>query len=159
MAPPRVETVTLEIKGKSYDVPQAYVCPLMLDIMTQPLVSRSGHRFERAAIEDWVAQAGTNPLTREKMSLRDLIPDYHLQDEIRFWKESNELVPRASHDHSDVDCSSQQNNSTREFRITPMIIDKLCTKDDPQSESVRRFGVSRQRFFRFGRRTWTSPQA
>lgn len=60
--------------------------------MTHPLVTRSGHRFERAAIQAWLTEDGSNPLTREAMGPRDLIPDYRLQDEIRFWKEKHGMI-------------------------------------------------------------------
>lgn len=89
---PRKLTTVMEIDGKEYDVPTAYICPISLDVMNHPLVTRSGHRFECEAIQAWLVEERTNPMTREVMGPRDLIPDYRLEDEIRFWKASQGIL-------------------------------------------------------------------
>lgn len=44
-------------------VPSRALCQLTGSLMTDPVQTAEGHTFERAALEDWVQQAGTNPLT------------------------------------------------------------------------------------------------
>lgn len=115
------QTTVVAINGKEYNVPEAYICPISLDIMTHPLVSRSGHRFERSAIQAWLAKAGVNPLTRQPMGLRDLIPDYHLEDEIRFWKENHDIIPRNFHHHGDDGAARYEEDYSSIVLFTPVI--------------------------------------
>jgi len=41
-------------RGKPPSVPKLFVCPIMLDIMTDPTTTSCGHMFEREAIVNWI---------------------------------------------------------------------------------------------------------
>jgi hypothetical protein len=47
--------------------PQALMCPIMLDLMRDPVMDANGHTFERSAIErSLVNRPGICPLTNER---------------------------------------------------------------------------------------------
>jgi len=79
-------TTEMEINGASYQVPTSYICPITLQIMTYPLLTKTGLRFERSAILSWLGQSETCPLTRQKMNISDLIRDRLMESEIYYWK-------------------------------------------------------------------------
>jgi len=88
----------MEINGENHQVPNSYICPITLEIMTHPLVTRNGLHFERSAIFNWLEKSATCPLTRRPMQLSDLIHDRHLANEIQFWKEYHGILPRKTSD-------------------------------------------------------------
>jgi len=89
------DTVRVEINGNFFDVPSTYICPLTLEVMVYPMVTRSGLYFERAAILRWLEKGmGTCPLTRTPLMPSDLIRDRRLEAQIRFWRENNNIEIR-----------------------------------------------------------------
>ena len=50
--------------------------------MTDPVCDKEGNTFERSAIESWLSQHGTSPLTRTTMTIADLVPNRALKDAI-----------------------------------------------------------------------------
>uniref|UniRef100_A0A7S3DNA2 U-box domain-containing protein n=1 Tax=Entomoneis paludosa TaxID=265537 RepID=A0A7S3DNA2_9STRA len=74
------------------EIPQEYICPITMEIMSHPLCNRAGNNFERRAILNWLERHGTNPLTRKEMKPSDLIPNRHLEGQIRFFLLENGLV-------------------------------------------------------------------
>lgn len=67
-------------------VPERFICPLTLEIMEHPLMTRAGHSFERSAILGWLRRNDKHPLTRESLSPRDLVQNGALKAEIALWK-------------------------------------------------------------------------
>jgi hypothetical protein len=68
--------------GTEVDVPMEYICPLTLDIMSHPLLSREGHNYEREAIMNWVSEHGTSPLTRKFLKPSQLVRNRVLEGKI-----------------------------------------------------------------------------
>jgi hypothetical protein len=63
-----------------------FLCPITQEIMLDPVIlTSSGHTYEREAIMQWVNQNGTDPLTREAVSVHQLIPNRALKDTIHAW--------------------------------------------------------------------------
>lgn len=71
------------------DVPERFICPLTLEIMEHPYMTRAGHSFERSAIFAWLRRNDNHPLTREPLSPRDLIQNRALKAEIAAWSRKN----------------------------------------------------------------------
>ena len=72
------------------DIPDQFICPLTLDVMEDPLITREGKNFERQAIVEWLNQGNnTCPLTRQPLSLSKLIPNTTLRMKIVAWKKDN----------------------------------------------------------------------
>jgi hypothetical protein len=68
-------------------IPEEFVCPLTLEIFTDPLMDRRGMNFERDAIVEWLNRGNlTCPLTREPLGYRSLIPNFNLRARVEHWK-------------------------------------------------------------------------
>eukprot|EP00551_Chaetoceros_affinis_P010482 CAMPEP_0203664068 /NCGR_PEP_ID=MMETSP0090-20130426/1554_1 /ASSEMBLY_ACC=CAM_ASM_001088 /TAXON_ID=426623 /ORGANISM="Chaetoceros affinis, Strain CCMP159" /LENGTH=787 /DNA_ID=CAMNT_0050527179 /DNA_START=123 /DNA_END=2486 /DNA_ORIENTATION=+ len=48
--------------------------------MTDPVIARDGVTYERSAIEAWLSEHGTSPSTRERMRVRDLVPNRAIKE-------------------------------------------------------------------------------
>lgn len=67
------------------DVPTAFLCPISMSLMTQPVVTPSGATFDRAALLDWIRQTHTDPLSGQPLSSDQLVPNLVLRDMIHAW--------------------------------------------------------------------------
>mmetsp|Transcript_29258 Transcript_29258/g.46704 ORF Transcript_29258/g.46704 Transcript_29258/m.46704 type:complete len:88 (+) Transcript_29258:930-1193(+) len=76
--------------------PDAYLCPITDDIMTDPVVAEDGKTYERSAIAQWFQNSDISPITQEKISNRSLlIPNQNLKKLIIEWKERIDRKPRS----------------------------------------------------------------
>ena len=83
--------MTLPIDDES--IPEHFVCPLTLEMMTDPLVSKHGHNFERKAVLKWLEKGNTTcPITRQPLTMSMLIPNVSLRLRIKAWKSANEVA-------------------------------------------------------------------
>ena len=62
--------------------------------MTDPVCDREGNSYERNAIEAWVAADGTSPMTRNSLSLTDLILNRNWREAIAGAASNNEPCER-----------------------------------------------------------------
>jgi len=71
------------------------VCPILQELMTDPVVCADGHSYERAAIERWFALGRwTSPLTNDRLSHRTLIPNIALRSLIENLENQMPLIQR-----------------------------------------------------------------
>jgi U-box domain len=84
-------TITTD-DGRIVEVPELYICPITLQPMVHPLMTREGRNFEREAIVAWLGKSQTCPLTRNPLYPRDLVPNRPLEAQMRFWRYNNGLV-------------------------------------------------------------------
>ena len=61
---------------------ETFICPITGDIMKDPVIGSDGHTYERSAIEQWLRQEGTSPITRQTMNRTDLTTNIALRDTI-----------------------------------------------------------------------------
>jgi hypothetical protein len=60
-------------------VPDEFLCPITLELMTDPVMAEDGHTYERSAIKDWLANGnGLSPKTQAEMG-RKVTPNYTLR--------------------------------------------------------------------------------
>ena len=86
------------IMTASITVPADFICPLSQQIMLQPLMTRSGHHFERSAILAWLDGGNERcPITSERLKPSDLIPDRRLEALVSFWRENHGLAVTGTH--------------------------------------------------------------
>jgi U-box domain len=72
------------------NVPTEFLCPITMEIMDYPVLSRYGHNFERSAIVAWIEEgSGVCPMTRLPLTMRDLINNNALLHEIEQWRQEN----------------------------------------------------------------------
>jgi hypothetical protein len=69
------------------DAPDALVCPITQELMTEPvLVTTNGRTYQREAITRWVREHGTDPLQRsERLSEGDLAPNLAVRQMVEAW--------------------------------------------------------------------------
>lgn len=75
--------------GKSYfpSIPNAFLCPISLELMEDPVITPSGISYEREHITKWMMEhQNTDPLTRVAFSQEDLIPNLNLKEAIEDYK-------------------------------------------------------------------------
>ncbi|KAK6936854.1 U-box domain [Dillenia turbinata] len=68
--------------------PNHFICPIVKDVMTDPCVAADGYTYERRAIEKWLEEKGTSPMTNLQLPNKNLVPNYTLLSAIMEWKSS-----------------------------------------------------------------------
>jgi hypothetical protein len=63
-------------------VPEEFLCPITLVVMTDPVMGSDGRTYERAAIVRWLQTNPFSPLTRQPMTIQSLKPNYALRSAI-----------------------------------------------------------------------------
>lgn len=59
-----------------------FFCPITHELMKDPVIDPDGNSYERQAIEDWLRQNGSSPITRAPLSINDLRPNRALKQTI-----------------------------------------------------------------------------
>lgn len=76
---------------------QSFYCPIVGEIMLDPVQLSSGHTFERKAIEKWIKDGNfTCPLTMTPLNDITLRDNIVLKKSIEEWKERNTIIRIAS---------------------------------------------------------------
>jgi len=71
-------------------IPDEYICPITLDIMTDPVMALDGFTYERSEIEDWFRKGNnTSPKTNETLNCNMLIPNKNLKILIEEYKKNS----------------------------------------------------------------------
>ena len=117
------------------DVPSAYICPLTLEIMTDPLMDRTGRSFERTAIVEWLTnKSPTCPMTRRPMKVTDLVSNNRLRAEIIEWRKRHGEDVDVDPSHDDV-VFDEVNRALTNFRICDV---EKCYRS-PRNKFLRLF--------------------
>jgi hypothetical protein len=91
--------------GSEVAIPSLFICPITLQVMVDPLMTRSGLNFERAAIFSWLDQgSGSCPLTRNPLTASDLISNRRLKTRIRIWRANNGIPEPTEEEMAAVTC-------------------------------------------------------
>jgi hypothetical protein len=69
----------------------AFTCPISLEIMVDPVITKQGYSFERTAILNWLRTNKTCPLTREPLEQKDLVPNLALKRDIEERRKNGQL--------------------------------------------------------------------
>lgn len=69
-------------------LPAAFVCPITQELMVEPVVTQDGQTYERHAIEYWLKDHDTSPLTGQTLLHKDLTANLVLRGMIREWSGS-----------------------------------------------------------------------
>jgi hypothetical protein len=66
-----------------------FICPITHELMTDPVIDPDGNSYERHAIEDWLQQNGTSPMTRVNLLATDLRPNRALKAAIDEYRQAS----------------------------------------------------------------------
>jgi hypothetical protein len=96
---------TMIADGSTVEIPFEFVCPITLQVMVEPLMTRTGFNFERAAIFDWLEQgSGSCPLTRTPLTACDLITNTRLKTRICYWRANNGIPQPIEEEMAATEC-------------------------------------------------------
>ncbi|KAM0888573.1 hypothetical protein ACQ4PT_028265 [Festuca glaucescens] len=84
---------SLSFKSVSEDlggVPSYFICPILQDVMREPLIAADGFTYEAEAIREWMDSGHqTSPMTNLELFHRDLLPNHALRSAIQEWLQTN----------------------------------------------------------------------
>jgi len=63
-------------------IPHRFFCPILQDVMSDPVKTIDGHTYDRPAIERWFQQHSTSPLTGLPLASKALLPNTDLREDI-----------------------------------------------------------------------------
>ena len=63
----------------------SFLCPIMQELMSDPVCTIDGHSYEKAAITTWFERRITSPLTGTVLGSRTLVPNHALRHSISQW--------------------------------------------------------------------------
>lgn len=66
--------------------PDIYCCPITQDLMEDPVIDNEGVSYERIAIEQWLIDHKTSPVTKQPLQLKDLRPNRALREAIEQYR-------------------------------------------------------------------------
>ncbi|CAF2036850.1 BnaA09g05690D [Brassica napus] len=69
--------------------PSHLICPLLKGVMNEPCLAADGYTYEREAIDDWLREKDTSPVTNLPLPNKNLLANYTLYSAIMEWKKSN----------------------------------------------------------------------
>ncbi|TVU10590.1 hypothetical protein EJB05_44132 [Eragrostis curvula] len=88
-----VTLYSLSFKSVSEDlvgVPSYFICPILQDVMRDPLIAADGFTYEAEAIREWLDSGHrTSPMTNLELPHCDLLPNHALRSAIQEWLLSN----------------------------------------------------------------------
>ena len=64
-------------------LPPAFICPITQELMEEPVVTQDGQTYERHAIEYWLRDHDTSPLTGQPLAHKELTANIVLRSMIR----------------------------------------------------------------------------
>ncbi|KAL7237167.1 hypothetical protein ACSBR1_020274 [Camellia fascicularis] len=133
-------------KCRSSLIPNEFLCPITLEIMTDPVIVATGQTYERESIQKWLnSNHWTCPKTGQSLAHMSLAPNFALRNLILQWCENNnfELPRKDIYDGSDNSSialteeisSLVQNLSSRELDIQREAIVKIrmLSKENPDN--------------------------
>lgn len=74
---------------------ESFICPISQEMMSDPVMTKYGHLYERKYIEQWVTENGTCPMTNQKLGLGDLIPAYSVRNAIQEYKKMKQNIKQS----------------------------------------------------------------
>ncbi|KAM3190394.1 hypothetical protein ACQJBY_068508 [Aegilops geniculata] len=79
-------------KCPSLMIPDDFLCPITLEIMTDPVIVASGQTYERRSIQKWLDSGDrTCPKTRQPLAHLSLAPNYALKNLILQWCDKHKV--------------------------------------------------------------------
>lgn len=79
---------------KNLVIPDDFLCPILWELMSDPVIVSTGQTYERSSIEKWLESGhDTCPKTQQPLTSKALTPNYVLRSLIAQWCEANGIEP------------------------------------------------------------------
>lgn len=122
-------------KCPSLAIPNEFLCPITLEIMTDPVIVASGQTYERESIQKWFeSNHRTCPATRQNLTHLSLAPNYALRNLILQWCEKNNFELPKKESAADTDRSSTEQNG----EISTLVQNLSSTQLEVQRKAVKK---------------------
>ena len=72
------------------EVPPNFLCPILQEVMTDPVLTVDGQTYERSAIEEWLKTHDTSPVTNLPLTLKQVFPNLALKNMIADWRKQHQ---------------------------------------------------------------------
>mmetsp|Transcript_30569 Transcript_30569/g.51649 ORF Transcript_30569/g.51649 Transcript_30569/m.51649 type:complete len:518 (+) Transcript_30569:73-1626(+) len=73
-------------------IPKTYLCPISFELMDDPYIDPDGNSYEKVAISEWLKRSHYSPITRNPMTIENLVPNRGLKDLIDQFKSENSSI-------------------------------------------------------------------
>nr|CAB3481206.1 unnamed protein product [Digitaria exilis] len=123
-------------KCPSLMIPNDFLCPITLEIMTDPVIVATGQTYERRSIQKWLDSGErTCPKSRQPLAHLSLAPNYALKNLILQWCEKNmvELQKREPEP-----AAEQDDNQQRKEDIPSLVEGMSSIHPDVQRKAVKK---------------------
>ena len=77
----RKSSISSKSSYSEKEIPDAFKCPITLQIMVEPVVTSDGHTYEKIVIKKWLESHDTSPKTNQQIE-KTLVPNYALRSAI-----------------------------------------------------------------------------
>ncbi|TVU05474.1 hypothetical protein EJB05_48640, partial [Eragrostis curvula] len=122
-------------KCPSLMIPNDFLCPITLEIMTDPVIIATGQSYERRSIQKWIDRGErTCPKTREPLAHLSLAPNYALKNLILQWCEKHmvELQKR------EPEPAAERGDQRKEEEIPSLVEDLSSIHPEVQRKAAKR---------------------
>jgi hypothetical protein len=87
-------SITDTLQAKGVVIPNEYLCPITMELMTDPVILEDGHVYEKIAIKKWFETRATSPLTKRIVNRHILISCHIMRSTIQdFIKKHSDSCP------------------------------------------------------------------
>jgi len=95
--------------GLDDDAPEAFLCPITQEIMTDPVLTCDGHTYERKSITDWLKNHSTSPVTGAELENKNLIPNHLIRSQIREFVEKKKQQKNSNNNNNEATEKTEKN--------------------------------------------------
>ncbi|KAF7099003.1 hypothetical protein CFC21_100693 [Triticum aestivum] len=121
-------------KCPSLMIPNDFLCPISLEIMTDPVIIASGRTYERRSIQKWLdAGQRTCPKTQQPLAHLSLAPNFALKNLILQWCEKNKVEMQTRADEPPV-----EEEVNKEVLIPSLVKDLSSPNLDVQRKAAKK---------------------
>ncbi len=114
------------------EIPDEYLCPISLDLMSDPVICEDGHTYDRLSI--MAVKNNLSPITRQLINKNNLIPNRLLKQMIDEFKENNNENKIKSNVNNIIPKSKKKISVNKiKNRITELIDDKIMSNQIDES--------------------------
>jgi hypothetical protein len=71
------------------EAPSHFICPILCEVMVDPVLTLDGQTYERVAIEEWLESHDTSPVTNLPLAQKLVFPNIALRNMIEDWRKSD----------------------------------------------------------------------
>lgn len=121
-------------------IPNQYLCPISLEIMSDPVICQDGYTYDRVSI--LALKTPLSPMTRQPINLKVLIPNIALRQIIEQYAQTNEIKLKKITPIPNI--TSNTNNNRLERLQREGMLDRF-EREQREQENLRQNAIIRER--------------